>query len=132
MIVRMHPLGTPLNDLVGDRAWVNGCAENLIRLSRQSSAKRGLPHAITSNFIIKLIESQNFRCAVSAIEFTPSRLPGAAKRQPFAPSIDRIDNSRGYESDNVRLVCLIVNLARSNFDDVALVTMAGAITGRNP
>jgi hypothetical protein len=35
---------------------------------------------------------------------------GKAKR-PYAPNLDRIDPRHGYEPDNVRVVCAIVNFA---------------------
>lgn len=33
------------------------------------------------------------------------------------PSIDRIDTTRGYTPDNVRLVCAAVNLALNQFGE---------------
>ena len=34
---------------------------------------------------------------------------------PFLPSIDRIDNDRGYHKDNIRIVWYIENLCRNRF-----------------
>lgn len=36
-----------------------------------------------------------------------------ASKDPFAPSLDRIDSSKGYTQDNVQLVCTIYNIAKA-------------------
>ena len=33
-------------------------------------------------------------------------------RDPFAPSLDRLDNNRGYHDDNVVICCWAANAAR--------------------
>jgi hypothetical protein len=43
---------------------------------------------------------------------------------PFRPSIDRIDNSRGYTKDNCRVVCVIFNKAKSDCLDEDVIKMA--------
>jgi hypothetical protein len=51
------------------------------------------------------------RCAVSGFEFSEAHVGGGRARRPYAPSLDRIDPRRGYEPDNVRLVCGVANFA---------------------
>ena len=51
------------------------------------------------------------RCAVSGLEFSETQVGGGKARRPYAPSLDRIDPRRGYEPDNVRLVCAVANFA---------------------
>jgi hypothetical protein len=62
-------------------------------------------------------------CEVSGIPF---ELAAAQERRraPFAPSLDRIDSSAGYVPGNVRLVCLIVNVAMSNWGEQPLRQLA--------
>lgn len=43
---------------------------------------------------------------------------------PFAPSLDRIDCSRGYTPDNVRIVCLITNTAMLHYGKAAFGELA--------
>ncbi len=44
---------------------------------------------------------------------------GPGRRNPWAPSLDRIDPSKGYLQGNVRIVCVIFNLAKGDWmDDV--------------
>lgn len=63
-------------------------------------------------------------CARSGMEFnilSDSEME-MFDRNPFAPSPDRIDNSKGYEPSNVQWVVLIYNLMKNNFkqEDVDL------------
>lgn len=43
---------------------------------------------------------------------------------PFSPSLDRIDSSRGYHADNVRVVWLIENYAKNNWHEGVVVEFA--------
>jgi hypothetical protein len=70
------------------------------------------------------------RCLLSGIEFDMT--PFSGKRRPFAPSIDRIDPSRGYSKGNCRLVCVAVNYAMSDWGLAVLKRIAVAILERNP
>lgn len=40
-----------------------------------------------------------------------------AKKHPFKPSIDRIDSSKGYTINNVRICWMIENLCKNTFTD---------------
>lgn len=120
-----HAIGCEIESLVPKHGWLWNYFKGQVRVSRKRSLERNVAHQLSVEFLIDLVERQDFKCAVSNILFRPPRFGG---RDPFQPSIDRIDNERGYEKDNVRIVCLIVNLARSDFGDDALVKMANAIT----
>ena len=72
------------------------------------------------------IERADGKCELTGIPFD-STMIGPKIKSPWAPSIDRIDATRGYEADNIRLVCLIVNVALSNWGDTHLHTMAEAL-----
>lgn len=59
-------------------------------------------------------------CAVSgvAIEWDKTR-------SPRSPSLDRIDNGRGYVSGNVRVVCLMANYAMNKFGAAEFLSFVG-------
>lgn len=42
-------------------------------------------------------------------------------KNPFKPSLDRIDNSKGYTLDNVRVCWLIENLCKNTFTDEQVI-----------
>jgi hypothetical protein len=85
---------------------------------KNSSKHRGHewdPSWWTVDTILEKIENQ--RCAVTGVEFKIVDVKEGSYRSPFTPSPDRIDNSRGYEPDNVQWVVLIYNVMKSDFQD---------------
>jgi hypothetical protein len=88
----------------------------LISTCKTMSVHRGKRHPergafdIDRNFINNLKESQNNKCAVSGVELSWKH------NSKNKVSIDRIDSSKGYTKDNVRLVTQQVNYAISNFE----------------
>lgn len=58
------------------------------------------------------------RCTLSKIPFED--------KGPFSPSIDRIDSSHGYMPGNIRIVCLIANVALNNWGEGPLRTFSAA------
>lgn len=59
------------------------------------------------------------RCAVTGM---PLSFSGATYSRP---SIDRIDSSRGYTLDNIRITSVIANLSMNKWGESALRTMCG-------
>ena len=81
----------------------------LVARTRQNCKKRRqLDFALTTADIKPLLDAAGWRCAVTR---TPFSLEFVGKHRPYAPSIDRIDNARGYTRDNCRIVCSAVNIA---------------------
>jgi uncharacterized protein YlaI len=66
--------------------------------------------SIDRMIILRLKEQQNNRCTVSGVELEWKH------RCQNKVSVDRIDCTRGYTEDNIRLVTQQVNYALSNFD----------------
>ena len=50
----------------------------------------------------------------------------ASRPHPLSPSLDRIDPTRGYVRDNVRLVAWGANSARNNLSDAQFAVMIEA------
>lgn len=75
-------------------------------------------------------ERSGGKCEISGIEFNNEKLSASHSKRPWAPSLDRIDNTRGYEADNCRLVCTAVNLALNEFGEAGLRKIAWAIYRR--
>jgi hypothetical protein len=49
---------------------------------------------------------------------------------PWSPSLDRRDSSKGYTADNVQVVCTAYNLAKHQFPPDVLLTLARAIVDK--
>jgi len=77
-------------------------------LDRCSS--RGLECNITIQWIWKLFEKQNKKCALSGLILTFGRGQQTA-------SLDRIDNSKGYIKGNVQWIHKDINSMKSNFNE---------------
>lgn len=69
--------------------------------------------------------AQDFKCAVSGLPFVFEGL------NCYSPSIDRINNDRGYTPTNCRIVLYSVNSLKSVGTDVDMVTIAKAIVARS-
>lgn len=83
---------------------------------------------ITSDLTIEWIEEKVARdeCERTGIPFSDN-LDLTASKDPFAPSLDRIDPAKGYTKDNVQVVCTIYNLAKSDWGDGPVIKMATAL-----
>jgi hypothetical protein len=84
--------------------------------SRAKARRVGIPHALTAYDIDKLLVDQKYRCAVTGIELAAP----LNTTQPFGPSLDRIIPALGYVVGNVRVTCLIVNLAMNKWGEGVL------------
>jgi hypothetical protein len=65
-----------------------------------------------SNYILELFQKQNGMCGYFNIPLVITEI----HKHPFKPSIDRIDNTKGYTKDNIILCCLMSNMGRNSCD----------------
>jgi hypothetical protein len=86
----------------------------LLDLVRRSARCRGIENTLGPEEIGRLVTRAKGRCEVSRLRFQAAR-PMGQRIRVFAPSVDRIDNARGYVFDNCRLVCAGVNVAMNRF-----------------
>lgn len=93
---------------------------------RQSAIKRSIPFQINSADIYALMSEADFRCAISGIPFSKKADLGG-RMDPWAPSVDRIENRHGYVKDNIRVVCVIANMAMNQWGYDALLRLSKAV-----
>jgi hypothetical protein len=67
------------------------------------------------NLLLKLMDKQENRCALTGIPFHLPRDPNCDKE--LLPSPDRIDSSGHYEPSNLQIVCRFVNFWKSDSDN---------------
>ena len=94
---------------------------------RHALKRRPTEDPIDINGIMELWENQNGQCAVSKIKMVWGGDGGSKGKIRYnSVSIDRIDNNKGYQKGNVRLVCYCLNAFMMDMtDDEALhVAMA--------
>lgn len=99
--------------------------QNIERLKKQMyfsmqnrAARKGFGIMAQQEFD-RLWEYSGGRCAITHARFSMKPEKGKFKR-PWAPSIDRIDVTKGYEFTNCRLVCTAVNLAMNEWGEKVL------------
>jgi hypothetical protein len=84
--------------------------------SRKRARKMDFDFDITLNDVVEIWLKQKGQCALVSIEMD-WRGGTLQDRNPLRASIDRIDVSKGYVKDNIRLVCHWANNARSTYSD---------------
>lgn len=90
-------------------------------LSKKKCERRNL----TLDFLLELYNRQNGQCAISGVTMT--YITGSG-RVPTNISIDRIDSDKGYEEENVQLVCRQVNIMKSELSLEELQSWCKLIT----
>ena len=96
--------------------------------AKQRADANKLTFTISLQFVRNLLNAQGGRCAVTGIPFTLKSNGKNWRREPYRPSLDRIDSARGYEPDNCRIVCVAVNTALNEWgDEVFWTIVRGAV-----
>jgi hypothetical protein len=80
---------------------------------------------IDLSWALNQIAIQNHACALTGIAFQYQGLRNG-RLNPYSPSLDRIDNARGYEKANVRIVLSAINLMILDWGDDVFDKVAGA------
>ena len=88
--------------------------------SRLNNKARKVEVSITKEDLLAMWDLQQGKCAVTGMHMTyyPRRMRDSTG---LNASIDRIDQRKGYEKGNVRLVCYRVNLMRHSGEDADLL-----------
>lgn len=88
--------------------------------SRLNNKARKVEVSITKEDLRAMWDEQQGKCAVTGMHMTyyPRRMRDSTG---LNASVDRIDQSKGYEKGNVRLVCYRVNLMRHSGEDADLL-----------
>lgn len=91
-----------------------------------AAKRRPTENIATIDDLMEMFEAQKGLCAVSDVQMTWS-VGSVGKKVPTSISLDRINNDKGYEIENLRLVCWQVNVFKNCWSDTEMFTMAKAI-----
>ena len=86
-----------------------GHAKQLLQRARRRATKLGMSATIDEQWVLTRLAECGFRCEVTGIPFQFDD----QQRNPWQPSLDRLDPTRGYDPDNCRVTILMYNYARN-------------------
>ena len=102
-----------------------------MKSAQKRATQRGLPFELDLGFLMALAYGQEWRCAVSSLPFVlNTAIGGQVGREPYRPSIDRIDRRLGYTRGNVRLTCVAVNFAIGAWGDAVFNKIVAGVVRR--
>tara|TARA_R110002073_G_scaffold59781_2_gene150237 strand:- start:6270 stop:6764 length:495 start_codon:yes stop_codon:yes gene_type:complete len=114
----------PYNAPNGKSKMITRLVSSSKRLAKERGGDRSYVD-IDRKYILELVELQNNKCAVSGMNLEWEY------NSPHKVSIDRIDNTKGYTKDNIRLVCKQVNYGISSFSIDNFYTMCKSVVEHN-
>lgn len=91
---------------------------------RKWDKKKGFNCDIDLEYLLNLLNVQNYRCKLSNILLTH-------QRNLKSVSIDRIDSTKGHTKDNIQLVCKFINLGKGNKSDSEVLSILSEIREQN-
>lgn len=100
----------------------------IMRGVRYRARKSNVECEIDAEFLNVLLKKQDGCCAISGITLTFEKGQGHISTNA---SVDRINPTRGYTSDNVQLVAHQVNTMKSNLNLSELITWCNLILNNN-
>ena len=92
---------------------------------RPKKVNKGIDSSdVTFELLYQMMDNQNWKCIETGVPFLllETRLTVAETNKLglnrfFLPSVDRLDNNRGYMMDNIQIVCMGYNNAKNRYDE---------------
>ena len=88
---------------------IRGTIHRLLRRAKSNAKNRGWEFDLNYDFVLNILEKGI--CQISGITFI------YISYHRFRPSIDRIDNNKGYTKNNVQIVVKIYNYLKNRYSD---------------
>lgn len=112
------------------RKTPRGRAGLLIFFAAKRASDAGREFNLTKENVAQRIEKGY--CEVTGLPFDMDPGPRKHHSNPWAPSLDRKDSSKGYTPDNVQVVVAAYNYAKSEWSEEVLLRLARAIVDKAP
>ena len=104
---------------------MNQRRRNPLRFIYRDAKRHAVYHkrefSIEINDLVKIMEFQNGKCALSGVMFS----------NDMPPSLDRIDSNNGYIVGNIQLIQIKINIMKSNLDQEEFINLCRLITKRS-
>lgn len=108
------------------RTTVEGRSSQLLRSAQKRAKDRGTECTITREWVV-----EKLRAGVCELTGLPLIFVTGLGRSAFSPSIDRIDQTKGYTPENSRVILTAVNIGRGEWDDDTLLLWATALVRKH-
>lgn len=105
-------------------------AQHLLDWARRRAKVKGLYFDLSLAWVKRNLAPG--KCPVTGIIFDVDCTNTTWRRNPFRPSIDRIDSSEPYRKSNCRIVVWIFNHSKSDWTDSEVLFMARGIVANAP
>lgn len=107
--------------------------KEMLRNAKKNAKSRALEFTLTIDDIKELAERAGTKCQLTKIPFSYGVAEEAIglstrRKRLWAPSLDRLNPLQGYHLENVRIVCMAVNIARQEFSDDVLLKIARGLS----
>jgi len=97
---------------------IRGRFKELLCSAKGRANNKNIEFNLTYEWILDLYDKQGCVCSLTGIAFDFDNKPKVKRSyNPYSPSLDRIDTSKGYTQDNVRLVLTAINIALNDFGE---------------
>ena len=100
-------------------------ASKLLHSCKARSREKQWEFGLTLDWIKEKLENGICEVTGVSLDFTKSE---AFHVSPFSPSIDRIDSSKPYIPENCRVVCMIYNVCKGQWQDSDVLNFARLLT----
>ncbi len=107
---------------------IRGRTLTLLKSAQRRSKNLSLDINVDYDFIYSQVSGGV--CAATGLAFDLDKPEGSMKN-PYAPSIDRVDPNKGYTKDNTRIVIWQYNLMKGEITDDELLKLCTLIVERN-
>lgn len=98
-------------------------ASVLVASARRRAEQKGIPFSLTKDAVAASLALGRCFATGLPLDFAINK---DYRMNPFAPSLDRIDPSEGYTTDNIRITCAAYNVGRGQWGDEVFLKVAHA------
>ena len=103
-----------------------GFSKLKINQAKSRAKKEGLEFNLDPEWMVAKI--RDGKCEVTGIPFSYGPPINGKRINPWLPSIDRIESSKGYTKDNCQIVIAMFNIAKSEWDMDQFLLMVNALS----
>ncbi len=93
---------------------VNGKATSMYSTAKYTAKRHNLEFDLNTKWIIKKIKQG--KCEMTGMRFTLEAPRKGYAHNPYSPSLDRHDQTKGYTKDNVKVVIWAYNQAKGQWN----------------